>query len=202
MYRRGKRKLLACVFIHSEWFIKQKERGKKHIQLKKETQKLVKRKGKEEKTWKIGEYYCCCCSRARDFNSSPHQIYLKKLYVFSYENEERRGCKLLLCFLLPPLCFRFNKYHCCTVSCCCFLAIHEIYRRKFGFFLLSQTLIILSLSTNARWICMWRKFFFFFSVELSYRCEQSAFGERTFFFRWHRGKTSTTMRDDDDENIF
>lgn len=77
----------------------------------------------------------------------------------------RNGVAVNCCyvFFLHRFAFVSTNIIVVHVSCCCFLAIHEIYRRKFDFFfLLSQTLITLSLSTNARWICMWRKFFFLF----------------------------------------
>lgn len=159
-----------------------KNEAKKHIQLKKETQKLVKRKGRRKKHEKLENIIV-------DVALAPviliHRRHIKSIWKSCtyFHMKMRNGVAVNCCYVFFFHRFAFVSTNIIVihVSCCCFLAIHEIYRRKFDFFLLSQTLITLSLSTNARWIYMWRKFFSF-SPPSSHTDANSRLSAKEHFF--------------------
>lgn len=158
-----------------------KNEAKKHIQLKKETQKLVKRKGRRKKHEKL-ENIIVDVALAPVILIHRHIKSIWKSCTY-FHMKMRNGVAVNCCYVFFFHRFAFVSTNIIVihVSCCCFLAIHEIYRRKFDFFLLSQTLITLSLSTNARWIYMWRKFFSF-SPPSSHTDANSRLSAKEHFF--------------------
>lgn len=196
MYRgkeRNSTRLLACVFIHSEWFIKQKAKETHSVEREKHWNLLKGKGGKRSKkiTWKIGKHFCCCCSaaRARDFNSSPHQIYLKansrksKNCIFIYENEERRCCKWLFVFSSSSALLSFQrKYHCCTCSGLLFASDDEFIEGNLTSSCAKPNThnFCRAFYETTRWICVWRKVFLLFDSPL-------LLPSRTLMLKWTIG---------------